>query len=369
MSRSPLAPLMPDAGASGHTADRMAARKADHIRICLDEDVESRSSAFSSVSFAPEALPDCALGDVDLSRSFLGRRFSLPLLVTGMTGGVERGQEINEALALAAAQHGIPMGLGSQRMMLRSPELRRLFDIRRVAPDLFVIGNLGAQALGSECGVEDVLRLVGELGLSAFALHLNALQECIQPEGDTDFKGVLVRIEELARALPVPLVVKEVGSGMTGTTFRRLVDCGVAAVDVGGRGGTSWSVIEGLRSDEQGNRLGRMFRDWGLSTEASLRACVAERNRQAGARHAEIIATGGIRDGLQVAKAVALGASMVGVGLPLFRAAAAPSDGLSPLESVSREIDFFQRGLAIATFCAGARKLEELQARLQGEPA
>lgn len=343
---------------------RMHARKNDHIRLCATEDVESQGAPFSAVRLVPEALPDFALEDVDTRTQFLGAACSLPLLITGMTGGVESGQQINMVLAQAAQTLGIPMGLGSQKIMLSKPETRALFDVRAAAPNVFLIGNIGV--VSGNYGVTEthVRSLVDSLGLNAFALHLNALQECVQPEGERDFSNALKFIERVAKALPVPVLVKEVGSGLSADTFRRLVDAGAAAVDVGGRGGTSWSVIEGLRSPARGRRLGELFRNWGLTTEESLRACVevsAEHPRMSGI---PIVATGGIRDGVQVAKAVALGATLCGVGLPIFKAAVAPPAGCTPLEAVLEELYFFKDSLRIALFCSGARVLSQLPERV-----
>ncbi|MCA2959051.1 MAG: type 2 isopentenyl-diphosphate Delta-isomerase [Silvanigrellales bacterium] len=343
---------------------RMHARKNDHIRLCATENVESSGAPFSEVRLVPEALPQFSLGEVDTRTSFLGAPCALPLLITGMTGGVESGQEINSVLARAAQACGIPMGLGSQKIMLSRPETRALFDVRAAAPDVFLIGNIGVGS--GNYGVTEfhIQSLVDSLGLNAFALHLNALQECVQPEGERDFSNTLRFVERVARRLSVPILVKEVGSGLSAETFRRLIDAGAAAVDVGGRGGTSWSVIEGLRSPPRGRRLGELFRNWGFTTEESLRACMEVSQEHPRARGIPIVATGGIRDGVQVAKAVALGATLCGVGLPLFRAAVAPPEGCTPLEAVLEELHFFQDSLKIALFCSGARTLSQLPERL-----
>jgi isopentenyl-diphosphate delta-isomerase len=341
----------------------MGTRKNDHIRICASSDVESSGAPFARVRLVPEALPDFALEHVDTATSFLGATCRLPLLITGMTGGVERGQEINETLAIAAQSLGIPMGLGSQKIMLSRPETRALFDVRRHAPDIFLIGNVGV--VSGNYGVTEthVRRMVDDLGLNAFALHLNALQECVQPEGERNFTGALRFVERVARALPVPVLVKEVGSGMSAGTFRRLVDAGARAVDVGGRGGTSWSVIEGLRADARGRRLGELFRNWGLTTEESLVACAQVCREHLSRAEFPLVATGGIRDGLQVAKAVAMGARLCGVGLPLFRAVVNPPAGCTALEAVLEELYFLRDSLKIAMFCSGARTLTDLPGR------
>jgi isopentenyl-diphosphate Delta-isomerase len=346
------------------TPELMGSRKKDHIRLCAEQAVESRGEPFSQVRLLPEALPQFSLGDVDTSCSFLGTTFALPLLITGMTGGVEKGQFINEKLALAAQKFQIPMGLGSQKMVLSQPDSARLFDVRKVAPKVFLIGNVGVVSANYGVEIDHLRMLVDRFGLNAFALHLNALQECVQPEGERDFTGTLNFIEKAVRSLPVPVLVKEVGSGISAATFRRLIDVGAKAVDVGGRGGTSWGLIEGMRSPTLGRRLGELFRDWGLTTEESLVQCREVLSEHPILGAPELVATGGIRDGLQVAKAVALGATLCGVGLPLMRAIVNPPPGLTSQEALEQELAFFQESLKVALFCSGARRLSELPEKI-----
>ncbi len=345
------------------TPQRMFARKNDHIRICTQEKVESVGNSFQGVELLPEAVPDFDISEVDTARSFLGTRFSLPIFMTGMTGGVERGQEINETLAYAAQKHNIAMGLGSQKILIHRPDLKHLFEVRKVAPKVFLIGNLGVVSFNYGVTIDDVKRLVDDFQLNAFALHTNALQECVQWEGERNFSNSYRFISEIVRALPVPVIVKEVGSGIGPQTFRRLAECGVAAIDVGGRGGTSWSAIEGMRGDKNRGRLGELFRNWGLSTDQSLRLCVEEQGLMCHSK-VEVLATGGIRDGIQVAKAVALGASLVGIGLPFFKAVVSPPVGQTSLEALESELKFFEESLRISLFCTGSRTLDELKSRV-----
>ena len=389
------------------TPELMSQRKNDHINICRDRDVESRSETFDAVLLAPEALPDFALAQVDTTVAFLGQTFAMPMLITGMTGGVERGRFINRRLAKSAAAWGIPMGLGSLKMMLASPERKPLFDVKRECPDVFLIGNLGINSFNYGVSVDDVCRLVDELGLDAMAFHVNALQEAIQPEGETNFNGALGRLEAVCKRVPCPVMVKEVGSGMSPETVVRLARAGVHAVDVGGASGTSWGFIEGCRGSSAEQRLGELFRNWGFSTVRSLvlghqalEACFAHESfvpstiipaswappshrkadplatspmpRESSSKalgRPQLVATGGIRNGLQVAKAVACGATMVGVGLPFLRAVLAEvqGDGGAPCEDrLDEEIEFFARGLRIAQFACGARTLADLPGRLHG---
>lgn len=345
------------------TLHMMEKRKNDHIQICKTQNVESDGEAFQNYRFIPESLPEMNFESLSLEQTFLGQKFSMPILMTGMTGGVKHGQQINEALALAAQKYSIPMGLGSQKMMLKDMSLKPLFDVHKVAPNVFLIGNIGASSFNYGVTLKDLNRLIEECSLNAVALHLNALQECIQPEGERNFSNLLKHIEQAAKSISVPLMVKEVGSGMSAKTFRRLVDAGVSAVDVGGKGGTSWAVIEGMRAQPEDRRLGELFRNWGLATDESLVACAQSKLKHQD--KVELVATGGIRNGLQVAKAIALGATMVGVGLPLFRAAVNPAPGETALEAVEKELNFYKKSLFISLFCTGAKGLNDLNCHLE----
>ncbi|MBX9704006.1 MAG: alpha-hydroxy-acid oxidizing protein, partial [Silvanigrellaceae bacterium] len=257
----------------------------------------------------------------------------------------------------------IPMGLGSQKIMIHDPKLRRLFDVKKVAPKVFLIGNIGAVSFNYSITLKNILQVIDDLALDAFALHLNVLQECIQPEGEKNFARLLDKIGELVGLSPVPIVIKEVGAGIAPQTVKKLVGVGVKAIDVGGKGGTNWSLIEGLRADPLGNRLGKLFAHWGLTTEKSLELCVQALKQEKSS--VSLIATGGIRNGLHIAKAIAMGATMAGVGLPIFKAAAMPpSEKLSSLEAVEQEMLFFQKSLAISMFCSGAQNLSQLKFRI-----
>jgi isopentenyl-diphosphate delta-isomerase len=343
---------------ASETHTDMSRRKETHLSLCLEAAVETNDSGFADYSLRPAALPELSLSEIDTTRVFLGRSFSLPIFIAGMTGGVQRAQEFNEVLAIAAQEANIPFGLGSQKIMVREPSMRRLFDVRKAAPQVFLMGNLGAADLNAGISCDDVLRLVDSLKLDAFAFHLNALQECIQPEGSTDFRNVISALENVVKRVGIPVIVKEVGGGISSDDYRRLADIGVAAVDVGGRGGTSWSLIEGYRGDDMGNRLGQLFSTWGLRTAEAVAQCA--RARVSCENQPDVLATGGIRDGVQAAKAVALGASMCGVGLPFLKAASAAEGPHAAHEGVLREIDFFARSLRIAMFCSGSASLSKL---------
>lgn len=336
---------------------KIAKRKSEHLSICQKEDVESRDryTGFSDFYFIPEALPDLNWDDISLETDFLKHRFKAPLLITGMTGGIERGRRLNHRLAKAAQTFGIPMGVGSQRLALEKSEYKKIFTVKDNAPHVFLIGNLGGSQLLSEKSVDFCKEAVEMIEADAMAIHLNVIQECIQEEGSPQFRGLWKQLERVCQSLSVPVVVKEVGSGISPKTAKRLFELGVSAVDCGGRGGTSWGYIEGLRmaKDSSTRKLGEVFRDWGLPTAYSVKAI------RETAPHGELIATGGIRDGLTAAKALALGANMVGLGLPLMRAA------LESEEALHETLSFFIKGLKTTMLATESSSVESLRGKLK----
>jgi isopentenyl-diphosphate Delta-isomerase len=327
-------------------------RKADHIRINLQADVTAKGidSGFEEYRFLHQALPELDLDAVDTSTEVLGRRLAAPLLISSMTGGTPEAAAINRTLAEVAQARGLAMGLGSGRVLLEHPEVQRTFDVRPVAPDVLLLANLGAVQLNRGVTVDDCRRLVGRLGADALALHLNPLQEALQPEGDAVFGGLLRRIEALCGRLEVPVVVKEVGWGIAPDTVRRLLDAGVAAVDVAGAGGTSWSEVERHRiEDPVRSRVAAAFAGWGMSTAEAVRLA-----RRA-SPDVPVFASGGIRTGLDVAKAIALGADLAGVAGPFLRAAV---QGVRPAAELAQELT---EVLRVAMFCVGTSSIADLQ--------
>ncbi len=348
---------------------QIAARKDSHIQLCLKEDVESRNAS------NPFPLPHCALPElnmdaIDMGTTFMGYDCALPMLITGMTGGVGMGQAINEALAMVAQECKIPFGLGSQKLYLRDKSTFPLFHVKKRAPKVFLIGNLGAVSLNYGCTVEDCLRLVETFELNALAMHLNSLQEAIQPEGERNFSQLLEKIEKILKILPVPLLIKEVGAGLDASSCLKLARCGVKYFDLGGTGGTSWAAIEGLRrADPTGQRLGRLFQNWGVTTEQALLHC-QNALKDAGVEGVQWVATGGIRSGIDVARMVGQGATLAGVGLPLFRAVgnaleAWPGKPEMHQKSAMEEMEFFKLSLQITLFSTGCPTLGKLQNAFQ----
>ncbi len=328
-----------------------ARRKRDHVRINLERDVSSlRGNGLDAWRFVPSALPELDLQAVRVDTALFGRPLAAPLLISSMTGGADDLAPINRRLAEAAQQTGIAMGVGSQRAAVESPALSESFRIRAIAPDVPLMANLGAVQLNYGYGLDQAQSAVDMIEADALILHLNALQEAVQPEGDTRFAGLLRRIEDLARTLPVPIVIKEVGWGISAADATRLRDVGVAAIDVAGAGGTSWSEVEKHRADsEVDHAVASAFRAWGLSTAESLVAV------RAVAPDLTLIASGGLRDGIDVATCLALGADVAGLAGPFLRAAATSTD------AVVDAIGVLARTLRIAMFAAGIADLTSLR--------
>jgi isopentenyl-diphosphate delta-isomerase len=326
-------------------------RKRDHIQISLREDVtHEMSTGLELYRFIHRALPELDLDQIDPSVTFLSHTLHLPLLISSITGGVEEAKQINIRLAEAAQAAGIAMGLGSLRAALEAPHLADTYRVRSRAPDILLLANLGAVQLNYGYNETHCMRAIELVEADGLILHLNALQEALQPEGDTRWSGLLPRIEAICRALPVPVIAKEVGWGISGETARQLVDAGVAAIDVAGAGGTSWSQVEMYRAQDAVSRqVAARFRDWGIPTAESLLAV-----RQV-APHLPVIASGGLTHGIDVAKVVALGASVAGMAGRFLEAAAIST------EAVAELIEEISRTLRIAMFAAGASNIAALQ--------
>ncbi len=297
-------------------ADDLGRRKADHIDLCVDEHVEGRCvrTLLGDVDLVHDALPELAFDEIDVSTTLLGRTLRVPILISGMTGGIDRAGEINRVLATVAEELGMGFGVGSQRPMALDPAAVASYRVRDVAPTALLLANIGAvqAAAMSAAALED---LAGAIGADALCIHMNAGQELVQPGGDRDFRGCLGAIARATADLPIPVIAKETGCGVSRRVALRLAEAGIRTVDISGAGGTTWVGVETLRGSREDSHVGDALWDWGVPTAAAVAYAV-----DAGL---ETIASGGIRTGLDAARALALGASAASAALPFLRAAAA----------------------------------------------
>lgn len=326
-------------------------RKADHLRVCLEDEVQFQTTTgLERYRFRHCCLPELDWQSVSLATRFLGKSLAAPLLISSMTGGTEFAQLVNSRLAAAAQRHRLAMGVGSQRVAIENPEVIPSFAVRSVAPDILLFANLGAVQLNYTYGLAECQRVVDWLEADALILHLNPLQEAVQTRGDTNFRDLLSKIAQLCRSLPVPVIAKEVGNGISGPMAQRLIEAGVSAIDVAGAGGTSWAKVESARaSDARQRRLGQTFANWGIPTADCITAV------RSVAPHLPLIASGGLRNGLDVAKTIALGADLAGLALPFLQAAAESEAALDEL------IEILIAEVTTVLFCTGSAELAELR--------
>ncbi|HUT16936.1 MAG TPA: type 2 isopentenyl-diphosphate Delta-isomerase, partial [Acidobacteriota bacterium] len=335
-------------------AEETEKRKADHIKICLNEKAQARkaTAGFEDVQFIHRALPEIDKHKIDLSTTVFGHKFSAPLIVGAMTGGTAEATRINAAVAEAVEKLQLGMGVGSQRAAIENSKLEKTFSVvRKKAPTAFLIANIGGVQLVHGYGLKEVKKTVEMIDADAVAIHLNALQEAVQPEGQTNFKGVLAKIGEIAEELDKPVIVKETGSGIAAEEARKLEAAGVKAIDIGGTGGTSFAAVEYYRAKGQENSmqhfLGDAFWDWGIPTVVSL----AEITQTV---KIPVIASGGVRTGRDVAKALALNASLASVSQPALQAAV---KGAKDTENM---LSLLIEELRNVMFLVGVEKVENL---------
>jgi isopentenyl-diphosphate delta-isomerase len=330
---------------------KIGSRKAEHIRINLEENVQSGlTTGLERYHFQHRALPELNMSDVDTSLNLFGRNLRTPILISSMTGGTDQAGVINQTLAEAAQATGAAMGLGSQRAALEQPELASTFQVRKVAPDVLLFANLGAIQLNYGFTIDHCRRAVEMIDADVLILHFNAVQEALQPEGNTNFAGLLSKVEQICRQIHVPVIAKEVGWGFSEKDVVGLRDAGIQAIDVAGAGGTSWSQVEKYRTaDEDMARLAEAFIDWGIPTSEAIQIV-----RKA-APELIVIASGGLRSGIDIAKCIALGASLGGMASPFLKAAVQSLDQtINVIGSITREI-------RTVMFAAGIANLKELE--------
>lgn len=332
--------------------DGIRARKLKHVEACLRHDVEyrTRTTGLETLDLPYTALPEASLDDIDLGTSFLGKPLRAPVLIGAMTGGAENSEKINRNLALAAQRLGVGLMLGSQRVMLENPAALPSFAVRRYAPDALIIGNLGIAQLNKGYGAAEVIRAIESIEADALAFHTNPLQEAMQRGGDTDFRGLVAKLGRVVSQVPYPVLLKEVGHGLGTAAARQVEGLGLAALDVAGAGGTSWARVE--QYVHHGTVRQPELAEWGITTSEAITQVRAELPDM------PMIASGGIRTGVDAAKALALGADVVGMALPLLRPALDSADAVvEHLESVLWE-------LRVAMYGSGAPTVSALRTRI-----
>ncbi len=325
-------------------------RKADHIKINLEQDVRSAlTSGLEKYHFIHEALPEIDLNRIDASLKLFGKQLTSPTLVSSMTGGTSEAETINMRLAEAAQECKVAMGVGSQRAAIEDPEKAKTFQVRRVAPDILLFANLGAVQFNYGYGIDQCRQAVDMIEADALILHLNPLQEAVQDAGDTNWIGIAKKIEEICKKLEVPVIAKEVGWGISEKTAKTLANCGVQAIDVAGAGGTSWSQVEMHRApDEFPRQLAATFVGWGIPTAESIL------NVKKAVPDMTIFASGGIKDGLDIAKCIALGATLGGMAGQFLKAAAVSTEKATEMMKLTK------RQIEVTMFAAGVGTLEGL---------
>ena len=324
-------------------------RKVEHVKIVAKKDeMDRRKFYFDEIRLTHRALPEIDLKAIDPSVEFMGKKLSFPLLISSMTGGGDKlFRKINTNLAAAAEAEGVAMGVGSQRIFFTEPTAKSSFDLRHAAPTTLLFSNLGAVQLNEDMTLQHARAVVQVLKADALCLHLNPLQEAVQPGGDTNFSGLRKKIGEIVQGLEVPVIVKEVGAGISAADAKLLIEAGVKYIDVAGSGGTSWSRVEGERSGDPS--LGELFQDWGIPTPLAL--------KQLAPFNVTLIASGGIRSGVDMAKAVILGASLCGVARPFLNPA------MESAEAVRKVIQRLKREFVTAMFLLGADRVGKIRGR------
>lgn len=323
-------------------------RKSQHIKICLEEDVQSRYNYLEDVSFIHSALPEINFDDIDTGIKLFGKTLSFPLFISAMTGGTDEAFEINKVLARACQKTGIGLGLGSQRAMIEDSSLTYTYDVRKYAKDILLIGNIGLPQFVKGYSEKEAIFAVEEINADMLAVHLNSLQEVSQPEGDLFFKSGLLLLKKLKERLPYPLIVKETGAGISKETAEKLSF--LDGVDVAGLGGTSWSAVEYYRSKDHKETIKKLW-NWGIPTPLSIAEC-----RITGIK--TIIGSGGVRNGFDMAKCISLGATSCGIALPFLKLAVEKD-----LNGLIEKIETIKREFKIAMFLNSCQSVYELKTR------
>lgn len=337
-----------------YKVEKTSKRKEEHIEICLNKNVEIGSTLLHELSFwnfedidlIHNALPEVDLEKIDASVEFLGRKLDAPIIISGMTGGTKIAERINKNLAKAAQNLNLAMGVGSQRAAIENKELEKTYHVRDVAPDILLIANIGLIQFNYGYGIDEIKKAIDMIDADAIALHLNALQEAIQPEGNKNWEYCYYKLKNICKSIKKPIIVKETGCGISREVAKKIEIAGASAIDIAGRGGTSWGIVESYRDKDKINNI--VAKEWGIPTAISLLECLS-------VTKIPIIASGGIRNGLEVVKCLALGAIACGMALPLLKPALKNSDEVeNKLKEIIQEIK-------IAMFLTGAKNIKQLR--------
>lgn len=321
-------------------------RKQDHIDIVLNEKTEPLHSSFDKYYLPYCALPEIDMAKIDPSTTLLNKKLSFPFIISSMTGGLEKGEQINKNLAIAAQQEKVALGLGSMRVIIRYPEMLKTFQVKEYCPDIPLFANIGIVQLNYGFGTEELKKIVEGVEADALFVHINHLQEAIQPEGDTNFENLIPKLEKVVKELSIPIFAKEVGHGIDFSSAKKLRDIGVKYIDVSGMGGCSWAWIEGYRLPDKAN-LGYTFRAEGIPTDLALKMCSKLQD-------VTLIAGGGIRSGLDVAKSMTMGASFATAAKPFLQPALQSSD------AVAKVIQQWKKEFIVGLFTCGAANVKEI---------
>lgn len=326
-------------------------RKKEHLEIAISNQSQKGDTGLSSYHFVHNALPEIDLAKIDTQVYFLNKRVSFPFFISSMTGGILSGGRLNKNLALAAQKYNIPMGVGSQRAGIEHPELAHFYEVRKYAPTIPIMANIGLVQLNYGFGFKEYQKCVDMISADALIIHINPIQEAIQPEGDTNWENLLPKLERVVKKIKVPVIVKEVGFGLSKDVVKRLYGIGIRIFDTAGWGGTNWALVEGFRGKAD-RSLGELFSDWGIPTAESIVQCSEFK-----AKHEDItiLGSGGIRNGVEIAKCISLGADLVGIASPFAKA------GLKSQQEVEKLIEKYAKELKIAMFGVGAKDIKSLQ--------
>lgn len=339
------------------TVSKIKKRKKDHLKFALSDIAQVGNSGFGKYRFTHNALPEINFDEIETSTTFLAKKVNFPFFISCMTGGIAEGKKINCNLATAAQKYNIAMGVGSQRIAVEHPELENLFTAREFAPDIPLMANIGLVQLNYGFGLKEFQKCVDMIQADSLVVHINPIQEIIQPDGDRNWHGLIRKLEKVIKGISVPVIAKEVGFGLSGNVVKRLYNIGVRFFDTAGWGGTNWALVEGLRGKADKN-LGDLFSQWGIPTTKSIKMC-AGFNKSLFTKHLPpitVLGSGGVRTGLDIAKAISLGADLVGVASPFAKAARISSD------EVEKLIQRYALELKVAMFGVGVRTISELKA-------